>query len=316
MARDSEGLTRILLLMQTLIVGTPMNFSILRVLLALVVPLASLVATGPARAEDYVFSSGAKGGFYHDVASRLVRLLGEEQRTARNQVSGGSAQNLLQLATPMSAVNVVLAQADAVRFFLDEHPDFSRELIVLDDLGRECVALITSVKNGISRAADLKTGGFGSLVTSGLGSGASVTLEYMSRMDPAYRKTAVIHREPMEAMRQMQRDGGEKIAAVMLVKRPKALTPELESVLENPEQFRMAPIRAEDVKNGALPDGSPIYSFDEVRTGVGSDYQIRYETMCTRALILTSSTKLDESARGDLARGLLKWRKLFAPERE
>jgi TRAP-type uncharacterized transport system substrate-binding protein len=306
--------TRILLLIQTLTGGTPVHFSILRVLLALVAPLAGLVATGPAWAEDYVFSSGAKGGFYHNVASRLVRLLGEEQRTARNQVSGGSAQNLLQLATPMSAVNVVLAQADAVRFFLDEHPDFSRELVVLDDLGRECVVLITSVENGISSAADLKTGGFGSLVTPGLGSGASVTLEYMSRMDRAYRKTAVIHREPMEAMRQMH--AGEKIAAVMLVKRPNTLTPELKRVLENPEQFRIAPIRAEDVKNGALPDGSPVYSFDEVRTGVGSDYQIRFETMCTRALMLTSSTKLDESARRDLARGLLKWRALSAPERE
>jgi hypothetical protein len=209
-----------------------------------------------------------------------------------------------------------LAQADAVRFFLDEHPDFASELVVLDDLGSECVALITSVKNGISSAADLKTGGFGSLATPGLGSGASVTLEYMSRMDPAYRRTAVIYREPLEAMLQMKMHGGEKIAAVMLVKRPESLTPEIESVLENPEQFRMVPIRAEDVKNGVLPDGSPVYSFGEVGTGVGSDHQVRYETMCTRALMLTSSAKLDESARRVLARGLLNWGKLFAPEHE
>ena len=78
----------------------------------------------------------------------------------------------------------------------------------------------------------------------------------------------------------------------------------------------MVSIRAEDVKNGALPNGSPIYSFDEIRTRVGSDYQVRYETMCTRALLLSSSTKLDESAYPDLARTLLAWGVLSAREYE
>ena len=275
--------------------------------------LVSLAATGPAWPEDYVFSSGAKGGFYHDVASQLVRLLGEEKRTARNEASGGSVENLLLLATPRSAVNVVLAQADAVRFFLDEHPEFSDELIVLADLGRECVALISSVSEGISSAADLTAGGFGSLVTPGMGSGASVTFEYMGRMDPAYRKTDVIYRKPLEAMQKMKMHDGEKIAAIMLVQQPEALTPEIERVLENPEQFRLVPIRAVDVKNAALPNGSPIYSFDEIRTGVGSASQVRYETMCTRALLLSSSTKLDDSAYPDLARSLLAWGVLSTP---
>ena len=293
-----------------------MRFSISWILLSLALFLLELVIAVPGRADDYVFSTGARGGFYHDVANQLIGLLGEEQRTARNNVSGGSVQNLLQLATPKSEVNVVLAQADAVRFFLDEHPEFSSELIILDDLGRECVALITGAKNGISSAADLKTGGFGSLVTPSMGSGASVTLEYMSRMDPAYRRTAVIHREPMEAMLQMRMHGGEKIAAVMLVNRPEFLTPELESALESPKQFRMAPVRAKDVKNGVLPDGSPVYTFDEVLVGAGSDQQVRYETMCTRALMLISSTKLDESARRILARVLLERTKRFALDHE
>jgi TRAP-type uncharacterized transport system substrate-binding protein len=170
-----------------------MRFSIPWMLFSLALLLLDLAMAAPGRAEDYVFSSGARGGFYHDVANQVIGLLGEEQRAGRNKVSGGSVQNLLQLATPKSEVNVVLAQADALRFFIDEHPEFSSELIILDDLGRECVALITGAKDGISSAADLKTGGFGSLVTPSMGSGASVTLEYMSRMDPAYRRTAVIH---------------------------------------------------------------------------------------------------------------------------
>ena len=293
-----------------------MRFSIPWMLFSLALLLLDLAMAAPGRAEDYVFSSGARGGFYHDVANQVIGLLGEEQRTGRNKVSGGSVQNLLQLATPKSEVNVVLAQADALRFFIDEHPEFSSELVILDDLGRECVALITGAKDGISSAADLKTGGFGSLVTPSMGSGASVTLEYMSRMDPAYRRTAEIHREPLEAMLQMRMPGGEKIAAVMLVNRPEFLTPELESALESPKQFRMAPVRAEDVKNGVLPDGSPVYTFDEVLVGAGSDQKVRYETMCTRALMLTSSSKLDESARRILARALLERAKRFALDHE
>ena len=62
-------------------------------------------------------SSGARGGFYHDVANQVIGLLGEDQRTGRNKVSGGSVQNLLQLATPKSEVNVVLALATLV-FYL------------------------------------------------------------------------------------------------------------------------------------------------------------------------------------------------------
>jgi TRAP-type uncharacterized transport system substrate-binding protein len=292
----------------------PSTFRIHLILFSLV---ASIVSTSPARSQsnvDFVFSSGAEGGFYHEVADELVRLLSSEQRGARNQPSGGSAQNLLQLATPGNPVNVTLAQADAVRFFLDEHPDFWSELVVVDDLGRECVALITSTEAGISSVADLKTGVFGSLVTPGMGSGAAVTFEYMSRMDPAYRKTGVVYRRPMDAIRQIRTKGKGKIAAIMLVNRPEALTPALKRVLENPDQLKIAPIRAEDVQNGVLPDGSSVYSFEEVESGSGNGSPIRYETMCTRALMLTSSTKLDESARRDLAQRVLEWQARSARE--
>jgi TRAP-type uncharacterized transport system substrate-binding protein len=272
--------------------------------------LASLISASPARAQNdvgFVFSSGTEGGFYHEVANEFVRLLSGEHRVARNQTSGGSAQNLLQLATPGNPVNVTLAQADAVRFFLDEHPDFWSELVVVEDLGRECVALITGAEAGIASVADLKTGQFGSLVTPGMGSGAAVTFEYMSRMDPAYRKTDIVYRKPMDAIRQIESKGEGNIAAIMLVNRPEALTPALERVLENPGQLKIAPIRAEDVQNGVLPDGSSVYSFEKVEVGSGSGSPIRYETMCTRALMLTSSSKLDEPARQELAQRVVEW---------
>jgi hypothetical protein len=281
--------------------------------------LLALLVVGPfarsASAEQYVLSSGAKGGFYHGVASRVAMLLIEEQQQATYLTSAGSLDNLTLLTDPQSAVNVALAQADAVRYFLDEHPEFSDELVVLDDLGRECVALITSAKTGISDAGDLKTGGFGQIILPAPGSGSAVTFEYMARMDPTYRRTPVSYRDPIEAMLQMRMANGESIAAVMLVKRPRTLTSELEIVVENQDAFKVAPILPEHVKNGNLPDGSPVYSFEEVSTGAGRDRHVSFKTMCTRALILTSSSKLSTTMRRDLSRVLLKWSKLIAPGR-
>jgi hypothetical protein len=268
-----------------------------------------------ASAEDYVVSSGVRGGHYHSVGSRLVTLLREDRLIAMHLTSTGSLDNLTLLADAESPVNVVLAQADALRFYLDEHPAFSEQVVILDDVGRECVALVTKSDGGISSAADLKSGDSGQLVLPGPGSGPAVTFEYMRRMEPAYRNCPVVHRDPIQAMLQMRMPDDEEIAAVMLVKRPRTLSPEIEIVLENRADFRIAPIRADDVRNGKLPDGSPVYSFEEVRTGVGSDFSVSYETMCTRALILTSTAKSSAPSRRELGRILLKSSDFIAPSR-
>jgi len=287
-----------------------------RTLLAPLVWILMLHLAAAASAEsDYVLSSGASGGYYHGVASRLASVLAQEGIAVQHEESVGSLANLALLDDAENPTNVVLAQADAVRHYLDEHPTLAEKLVVMDDLGRECVVLITGKDDGIASAADLKTGRFGSLVVPGLGSGAAVTFEYMSRMDPGYRKTEMTAREPMEAMLDMRRPGGEKIAAVMLVKRPRSLSSELEIVLDNQDVYRIAAVRPQDVESGKLPDGSPVYSFDEVHTGAGVDYRISYETMCTRALLVTSSTKLGNAKRRELAKLLLKWRSLIAPGR-
>ncbi len=265
--------------------------------------------------ETFVLSSGIPGGHYHDVAKRVVTLLSQEGLRAANLTSAGSVDNLTLLADPESSVNVTLVQADALRFYLDENPAFADELVVLDDLGEECVVLVTKAKGGIESAADLKGGGPSRLVLPGAGSGAAVTFEYMRRMEPAYREREIEHREPMEAMLQMRMSSGSDVAALMLVKRPRAITPEMEIVLENPDQFRIAPVRPADVKNGKLPDGSPVYRFAKVTTGFGSDFRVSFDTLCTRALMITSKSKLTEPSRRELSRILLKFGRLIAPFR-
>jgi len=279
--------------------------------------IALLVFLFPAlaAAQEYVVSSGVKGGNYHSIGARLTVMLLQEPLKARHEASAGSLDNLNRLGDSDHPANVVIAQADAVRYYLDEHPAFAEEMVVLDDLGRECVALITSAKTGISSAADLRTGTRGALIIPSAASGAAVTYEYMSRMDPAYRKSPAVVANPIETMLKMRLPDGGQIAALMMVKQPRTITPELDIVLANQDTFKAAPIRPADVKNGKLPDGSPVYTFETVRTGFGVDYHIEFETMCTRAMLLTSSAKLDQEMRRDLSLVLLQSGRLIAPGR-
>lgn len=292
--------------------------AIVRGLMFLFVAMGGCVA-GLAFAEEssiaeasYIVSSGAEGGYYHEVASRIAQSLSEEGQTASARASAGSIENLRLLADPSSGVNVALVQADAITHFIDQHAEFAGELVVLDELGPECAALITRSKGGISDAGDLKQGGFGLLAIPSSGSGAAVTYEYMVRMDPAYRRTSVTYRDPIEALLEMRKEEGEPIAAVMLVKRPRTLTPEFEIVVENQDDFKVAPIRPEHVQNGNLPDGSPVYRFERVSTGVARDRHVTYETMCTRGLIVTTSSKLSGLQHEELSRVLGKFRRRIA----
>jgi hypothetical protein len=82
----------------------------------------------PASAEDFVVSSGARDGYYNDVGSRLVMLQREERLAATHLTSPGSLDNLALLTEAESSVNVVLAQPDALRYYLDEHPDFAEQV--------------------------------------------------------------------------------------------------------------------------------------------------------------------------------------------
>ncbi len=283
--------------------------------------LATLIAVlvamaAPALAADFVISSGTDGGYYDGVGRRLASVLRQEGRSSQHRSSQGSIENLEHLDDPESPVNVGLAQADAVRHYLDQNPEFVDDLVVMDDIGRECVTLITRRNGGIAGAADLKEGGHGVLNVESPTSGAAVTYEYMSRMEPAFRNTPVAHRDTVEALLQMRMGpSGEKIAATMVVKRPRIVSPELEIVLQNPKLFRIAPVLEEDFQAGKLPDGKPVYSFERVQTGFGKDRKVEYDTLCTRGLLVASASKLGKESRRILAETMLRSGDLIAPGR-
>ena len=277
-------------------------------LLGLLAGSGAPFAQGPA---DLVISSGKEGGNYFAMAGRLRTLLTRDHaQYAEVRPSLGSVENLAHLDNPESPVGVAFAQADALNGYLEENPEFRGEFVVLADLGRECVFLFARRDGGIQSAADLKTRAGRQISVDRPGSGASVTYDYMMRLDPAFKNTEVVNVDMMEALAQLKISSDySNLAAAMLVQRPRIVSPALEIVLNSPDAYRIVPVREGDLKAASLPSGKPVYTFETVQVR-----QTKFETMCTRALLLAATDKLSTEVRSKLAEVLLESIDYIAPD--
>jgi hypothetical protein len=262
----------------------------------------------PAWSQDVVVSTGREGGSYHAIGERLrtaMRL--EHDRGVDVLESPGSLRNLELLEDSQSAVNVALAQADALNLYLKQHPDFGEALFVLGDVGHECVLLITGTE-GPSRTSAL---GSARIATDDPGSGSAVTLAALGQLVPAFRDVKNVHAHPLEGLVQLTASGGfGGPDVVMLVQRPSRISPPVSAVLKARKSYRMVEFAEKDVPDASLPDGSPVYARERVTLG-GEKHreQVAVDTLCTRGLLIASRAKLDSVVRGELAAVMLNSRK-------
>jgi hypothetical protein len=272
----------------------------------LLLAAAAVLAVAPAAecADRVVISTGNEGGSYHYIGKRLkTELVLRNEPLPEVRTSQGSLDNLARLDDPASDVNVGLTQADALRSYLVEHPDFSSRFFLLGDMGKECAFVITSQQGGIASLADLKQEGAGDFSVDSRVSGAAVTFSTLRALDPAYQAANPVFLPVMEALLQLKL-GGEfaQLRGAMLVQRPRRISPPLRAVLDAPETYRFVPITADDVPNATLPDGSPVYTYETVTVGKKErGGRPELETICTRALLLGSRDKLDHELRARLA---------------
>lgn len=286
---------------------------VLQLLLAAVVAL--ITAPAAFAGERVVISAGLDGGGYYFIGQRLkTELILRNALVPELQTSQGSLQNLSRLADSSGAVNVALAQADALHFYLSHHPDFRDQFFVLGDMGKECVFIVTSREGGLASAADLKRNRPGHLAVGSPGSGAAVTFDAMVAQDPAFSATERVYVPVLEALLQLEQ-GREftEIEGAMLVQRPRRLSPPLRAVLDGADQYRLLPLKSSDLPNASLPDGTPVYAFERVTVGGKKATRSQeVETFCTRALLLGSRTKLGHETRDALSRIMLEKRQEIA----
>ena len=265
-----------------------------------------LIFTLSATAADFVVSTGKEGGGYNTIGNRLQTMLAEQQLSTEVITSAGSLENLQRLDDADSPVNIGLSQADALKNYLLNNPEFADKFMVLGEIGKECVFIITGKDSDIEDDGDLQKKKGNLIAIQSPSSGVAVTYEYMTTLEPKFKNTAPAFVDSMEALLQIKSGGtNSKIKAAMLVQRPSAKSPEMQVVLENPKLFRLIPVTDWDL-NDKLPDGSAVYSFEEVTVAEkkwGFDKTV--DTICTRGLILAAKDKMSADQRSRLVKMML-----------
>lgn len=277
--------------------------------------LLLLVAPESRSAEGLVISTGTESAYYHTVARGLRAVLRSQYDTPLEILtSAGSIENLTLLDDPASPVAIALTQADALKHYIDDHPEFASRHLVVSDVGEECVFLITGKQDGIESLADLKAEGSRELAVGRLGSGAAITWEYLNRLEPSFRNTRPVDVETIEALLGLRLStGSSAIVAAMMVQRPRSLSAPVETVLDRPDDYQIVPIREGDIAPASLEGGRPVYSFERVSVGFGRDYSLSFDTICTRGLLIAARAKVSEEQLKVLNEAMATSRSYIAP---
>lgn len=272
-------------------------------------PTACLALTlglsGAALAEGLVISTGKEGGGYFGIGNRLKEVMAEQNVAVEVMPSVGSMENLLRLDDAQSPVNIGLTQADALKSFLLENPDFEGRMLLLGEMGQECVFIVTGKDTGIDDDGDLQDKG--NLISlQDPNSGVAVTWQYMTTLEPKFKNTQPAFVDTMETLLQLKNGGkNAQVKAAMLVQRPDARSPAMQVVLDNPKEFRFVPVTDWDL-NDKLPDGSAVYTFEDVTIQKKSwGFDTTVDTICTRALMVANKDKLSAEERSRLSRVML-----------
>ena len=271
-------------------------------------PCALLFIAGLAQAADppMVISTGKSGGGYNTIGERLKTVLAEQDQAAQVLTSAGSLENLNRLDDPQSPVSVGLTQADALKYYLKDHPGFADQFISLGEIGKECVFIVTGKDSDIRSDSDLQQARGRLIAVQSPNSGVAVTWEYMTVLEPGFKNTAPAFVDGAEALLQIKSGGkASKIQAAMVVQKPMAKSTEMQVVLENPKDFRLVPVKDWDL-NDKLPDGSAVYTFENVTVAEKKwGFDTTVDTICTRGLILANKTKLTADQRTRLSKIML-----------
>lgn len=270
--------------------------------------VAALCSSPAAQAADpaLVISTGKSGGGYHSIGERLKTVMAEQNIAAQVLTSVGSLENLNRLDDPANPVNIGLTQADALKFFLGQHPKFAEKLFTLGEIGKECVFIVTGKDSGISSDADLQKKLGNLIAIRDPKSGTAVTYSYMIQLEPQFKNTPAAFVDTMEALLQIKTGGQQnKIKAAMFVQRPTVKSPEMQVVLDNPKDFRFVSVTDWDL-NDKLPDGSAVYTFEKVTVAESKwGFDTKVETICTRGLLIGAKDKLSADLRERLAQVML-----------
>jgi len=272
----------------------------LRLLASLSIVVATLAHQPAAGAADdgpgVVLASGVVDGGYWNAGERLREVAATEFGLAvENRPSDGSLDNLEKLLDPDSPVGVAFAQADAVQYYPNQHPDDVTKLELYENVGQECVFILTGRDSELRTDDDLRDEDNLQLGIASAASGTAITYKYLVSQMPELEDITVDYGDTASMMAGL--DGpNPSVDAVMTVHRPKELSPEVTLVLNNPERYRFVEL-GDDSLTEKLWFGREVYrSMALVMPGAREPVQ----TICVLGLLLGNKLKLTLDQRNQL----------------
>ena len=280
-------------------------------LLACFVGLGATFSLGAEESEPgIVLSSGVEGGGYWNAGTRLQRVAKDMDIAVENLPSAGSLENLGKLLDEDSPVNLAFAQADATQHYLNEHKSASIKLQMLENIGQECVFIVTDINSGIRTDQDLQVAQDLSLGIPSATSGVAVTFDYMASQISEMSDIEVSYGDLDAAMEQLGTPEAT-VDAVMMVHRPKELSPEVNQALANSDRYQFVQLSDKRLTE-KLWNGQKIYRAMKLALPETSE---PLETICVRGLLLANREKLTIGQRNGLSELVsYNWMRVYATQ--
>jgi len=261
-------------------------------------------------------STGAQGGGYWGVGTRLASAVKKHGGTIEVRSSAGSLENLRRLQAPVDPTALALTQADALAWFLQNHPGFGSEFEQLESIGRECIFVIAAGDSGIETLTDLEQGSH-PLAIPGETSGVAVTFKALQSMRPGLAAARPVYMNAEQAMLELAKPAGQRnIDALMLVHRPKLRSGPLKQAIADPQRFHLVAI-GDNKLDAKLPNGKPVYTplkLPLVRDNWSTLQSLK--TVCMEGLLLSAPQKLSATQAALLQRTIdLNWMQVYAEPR-
>lgn len=261
---------------------------------------ASVIASEPSAAvavPTVVLSSGAEGGGYWNAATRLQSVADKRADLAVEVLpSTGSLENLEQLLDESSPVNLAFAQADAAQTYLGQQPGQIEKLELLENLGQECVFIMTGIDSGIRTEKDLQQSKDLRLGISSATSGVAATFKHMVSEIPDMDDISVRYGDTMAALEQLNSPDAT-VDAVMVVHRPRAHSPEVEYALANSDRYRFIELN-DELFLQSMWNGNKIYRTMKLAMPEPNE---PVKTLCMRGVLLANKQKLTIEQRNKLS---------------
>jgi hypothetical protein len=261
-----------------------------------------------------VLSTGIEGGGYWNAATRLQSVAQELGSEVEVRPSLGSLENLDRLVDPASPVNMAFAQADALQYFLDRNPGVANQVELLENIGQECVFVVTRAGHEVDSDEAMQAADGYKLGIASANSGVAITFNYMRSQVPELSDVEVKYGSAHTTLDALH-EGDAGVDSIMLVHRPKELSPQVEGALGNPANFDFVEFGNDRLTRKMENDRRVYHPMNLAMPGPGEGDTIPVQTICVKGLLLINKTKLSEAQRDVLSElVVLHWMKVYVAE--